>query len=326
MDDGAGRRKFLNCITMLKRFIAPLLMVVGISVADELSFALSPAQNELAEKVTQKTMELNYVEAFNLARKLRLENDGVGCVFQNIIRVSMYDDKGDTTSLKVAAKNLETCKTEGLWDALRNFEIGYVLTETGHSVKGAMQTRSAAGQFEDAKDYESKAFYAIYAYYVDNSFGWLPFKSDNREAYLKILDSGSLRSARFWPLFLTPLIWMHYDRKDYKTGLSLAERGLKKAPNHPVMLQIKADMLYRLERYDEAATIYEKSAADYLERTGKSIRYWCSVLNLIRIYHDAGDDAKSAEQRQKLNDPDYQKLKKWMPGSLIDDLTDRKLI
>lgn len=318
--------KVSKLLIMLKRFIVPLLMVAGFSVADELSFALSPAQNELAEKVTQKTMELNYVEAFNLARKLRLENDGVGCVFQNIIRVSMYDDKGDTTSLKIAAKNLETCKAEGLWDALRNFEIGYVLTETGHSVKGAMQTRSAANQFEDAKDYESKAFYAIYAYYVDNSFGWLPFKSDNREAYLKILDSGSLRSTRFWPLFLTPLIWMHYDRKDYKTGLTLAERGLKKAPNHPVMLQIKADMLYRLERYDEAASIYEKSAADYLERTGKSIRYWCSVLNLIRIYHDAGDETKAAEQRKKLDDPDYRKLKKWMPGSLIDDLTDRKLI
>lgn len=311
---------------MLKRFIVPLLMVAGFSFADEHSFALSPAQNELAEKITQKTMELNYVEAFNLARKLRLENDGVGCVFQNIIRVSMYDDKGDTTSLKVAAKNLETCKTEGLWDALRNFEIGYVLTETGHSVQGAMQTRSAANQFEDAKDFESKAFYSIYAYYVDNSFGWLPFKSDNREAYLKILDSGSLRSARFWPLFLTPLIWMHYDRKDFKTGLSLAERGLKKAPNHPVMLQIKADMLYRLNRYDEAAAIYEKSAADYLERTGKTIRYWCSILNLIRIYHDAGDETKADEQRKKLNDPDYQKQKKWMPGSLLDDLNDRKLI
>ncbi len=318
MEGGALYQKFLDYLLMLSRLFALIFLAAGISFADELSFALSPAQNELAEKVTQKTMELNYVEAFNLARKLRLENDGVGCVFQNIIRVSMYDDKGDTTSLKVAAKNLETCKAEGLWDALRNFEIGYVLTETGHSVKGAMQTRSAASQFEDAKDYESKAFYAIYAYYVDNSFGWLPFKSDNRETYLKILDSGSLRSTKFWPLFLTPLIWMHYDRKDYKTGLSLAERGLKKAPDHPVMLQIKADMLYRLKRYDEAASIYEKSAADYLERTGKSIRYWCSVLNLIRIYHDAGG--------KKLDDPDYQKLKKWMPGSLVDDLTDRKLI
>ena len=58
------------------------------------------------------------------------------------------------------------------------------------------------------------------------------------------------------------------------------------------MLQIKADMLYRLKRYGEAADIYEKSAADYLKRTGKSIRYWCSVLHLIRIYSDKGDRRK----------------------------------
>lgn len=312
--------------SMLSRIITLCFLVCGLAFADGPSFALSPTQNALAEQVTQKTMELDYVEAFNLARKLRLENDGVGCVFQNIIRVSMYDDKGDTASLKIAAKNLESCKAEGLWDALRNFEIGYVLTETGHSVKGAMQTRSAAKMFEDSPDFEAKSFYAIYAYYVDDSFGWLPFKSDNREAYLKELESASIRSKRFWPLFLTPLIWMHYDRKDFKKGLALAEAGLKKAPNHPVLLQIKADMLYRLKRYPEAVSIYEKSAADYLERTGKSIRYWCSVLNLIRIYHDAGDKTKAVEQRNKLNDPEYEKIKKWMPGSLMDDLTDRKLI
>ena len=85
-------------------------------------------------------------------------------------------------------------------------------------------------------------------------------------------------------------------------------------------------MLYRLKRYDEAAAIYEQSAANYLERTGKSIRYWCSVLNLIRIYHDAGNSAKASEQRKKLDDPDYKKLQKWMPESLMDDLTDRNLI
>ena len=326
MEDGAENRKFLNWLIMRSRFIAPIFLVAGMSFADTSSFALSPSQNALAEQVTQKTMQLKYADAFNVARKLRLENDGVGCIFQNIIRVSMYDDKGDTTSLKVAAKNLESCKAEGLWEALRDFEIGYVLTETGHSVKGAMQTRSAAKSFEDAPDFESKAFFAIYAYYVDNSLGWLPFKSDNREAYLKTLDEASLKSERFWPLFLTPLIWMHYDRKDYEKGLSLAERGLKKAPNHPVMLQIKADMLYRLKRYGEAAAIYEKSAADYLERTGKSIRYWCSILNLVRIYHDAGNKAKADEQRKKLDDPEYKKMQKWMPGSLMDDLNDRHLI
>jgi len=311
---------------MFLRFIALLMFLSAMCFAGGSSFALSPGQDSLAELITQKTMELKYGDAFNIARKLRLENDGVGCVFQNIIRISLYDDKGDTASLKVASKNLESCKTEGLWDALRNFEIGYVLTETGHSVKGAMQTRSAAKMFEDSPDFEAKSFYAIYAYYVDNSFGWLPFKSDNRETYLKTLDDASVKSKRFWPLFLTPLIWMHYDRKDFARGLSLAERGLAKAPNHPVMLQIKADMLYRLKRYSEAAAIYEASAADYLGRTGKSIRYWCSVLNLIRIYHDAGDKAKADEQRKKLDDPEYKKLEKWMPGSLMDDLADRKLI
>ena len=311
---------------MFLRFIALLMFLSAMCFAGGSSFALSPGQDSLAELITQKTMELKYGDAFNIARKLRLENDGVGCVFQNIIRISLYDDKGDTASLKVASKNLESCKTEGLWDALRNFEIGYVLTETGHSVKGAMQTRSAAKMFEDSPDFEAKSFYAIYAYYVDNSFGWLPFKSDNRETYLKTLDDASVKSKRFWPLFLTPLIWMHYDRKDFARGLSLAERGLAKAPNHPVMLQIKADMLYRLKRYSEAAAIYEASAADYLGRTGKSIRYWCSVLNLIRIYHDAGEKAKADEQRKKLDDPEYKKLEKWMPGSLMDDLADRKLI
>jgi tetratricopeptide (TPR) repeat protein len=311
---------------MFSRLFIPLLIAVGMSFADNHSFALSATQNALAEQVTQKTMELDYVEAFNLARKLRLENDGVGCLFQNIIHISLYDDKGDTASLKVAAKNLESCKTEGLWEALRNYEIGYVLSETGHAVKGAMQTRSAAKMFEESRELEAQAFYAIYAYYVDNSLGWLPFKSDNRDAYLKTLDEASLKSNRFWPLFLTPLIWIHYDRKDFQKGLELAERGLKKAPNHPIMLQIKADMLYRLKRYDEAAVIYEQSAAEYMERTGKSIRYWCSVLNLIRIYHDAGNETKAKEQRKKLKDPEFEKQKDWMPESLMDDLKDRNLI
>ena len=154
----------------------------------------------------------------------------------------------------------------------------------------------------------------------------MPFKSDNREAYPATLDSASKKSERFWPLFLTPLIWMHYDKEDFSKGLKLAERGLAKAPGNPVMLQIKADMLYRLNRYDEAAGIYEKSAADYLKRTGASIRYWCSVLNLVRIYHDAGKKEKAAEWRAKLDSPKFRALKGWMPGSLMDDLEKRKLL
>ena len=307
----------------------PFILAFALSqaaAADKLTLQLPDGQMDLWIKATESTMALNYGDAQEKAKKLREKNQAAGCVLENIVRISLYDDKGDTAALVKAGELLEKCKTDGLWDALRKFEIGYVQGETGHSVKGAMTTRSAAKMFDDSEELEARAFYAIYAYYIDKSFSWLPFKSDNRELYLATLDTASIKSKRFWPLFLTPLIWMYYDKEDFSTGLKLAERGLARAPKHPVMLQIKADMLYRLKRYGEAADIYEKSAADYLKRTGKSIRYWCSVLNLIRIYNDKGDKEKSQKWRQKLGDPEYKALKKWMPGSLMDDLESRKLL
>lgn len=315
---------FLNWGEMLSRIIFSLLLVCGISFAEGLK--LPADQMELAATVTQKTMALDYDAAFRAAHKLRKMDDGVGCILENVIRISVYDDRGDTTALRQAGEKLEDCKADGMWDALRKFELGYVHSEMGRSVKGALQTRSAAKIFEESNDLEARAFYAIYAYYVDQSFSWLPFKSDNRKEYLSTLAKAVSSSELFWPMFLTPLIWMRYDKEDYKEGLRLSEVGLSKAPGNPVMLQIKADMLYRLKRYDEAAAIYESSAADYLKRTGKSIRYWCSVLNLVRIYNDANNLEKAKAQRAKLNSPEFNAIKKWMPGSLMDDLEKRDLL
>lgn len=312
----------------MKRALALLLMTLTFAFADDVkaTLALSDSQMALWNKVTSLTMSLKYGEAMEAAKEFRKANDGAGCVLENVVRISMYDDKGDTTALIKAGKQLESCKAEGLWEALRKFEFGYVQTETGHSVKGAMTTRSAAKMFEESDELDAKAFYAIYAYYIDQSFSWVPFKSDNRAAYLKTLDEASQKSTRFWPLFLTPLVWMYYDKEDYAMGVKLCDRGLSKAPSHPVLLQMKADMLYRMKRYNDAASLYESSAASYEKRTGKSIRYWCAVLNLIRIYHDAGNQEKSSAWKNKLDDPSYRALEKWMPGSLMDDLNKRDLI
>ncbi len=288
--------------------------------------SLPVEQMEKWVKVTTLTMALDYKGAMEEAKAFRAMNDGAGCVLENVVRISRYDDRGDTTALIQAGKLLENCKADGLWDALRKFEIGYVQNETGHSVRGAMTTRSAAKMFEESDELDAKAFYAIYAYYIDQSFSWLPFKSDNRKAYLATLDEASRKSERFWPLFLTPLVWMYYDKEDFGISLELIERGLSKASGHPVLLQMKADMLYRQKRYEEAAKIYEGSAQSYMKRTGPSIRYWCAVLNLIRIYHDWGKLEKSREWKDRLGDPAYKALKKWMPGSLVDDLKDKKLL
>lgn len=310
----------------IRRVLLAMVAFAFTAFAESANLSLPDSLMALAEKVTSSTMALRYSDAAAQAKQVRKADESVGCVLENVVRISRYDDLGDTAALLRAGSELEKCESDGMWDALRKFELGYVKSETGHAIKGAMQTRSAAKLFEESKDQEARAFYAIYAYYIDNSFSWVPFKSDHRKEYLGVLDSASKNSKRFWPLFLTPLIWMHYDNEDFATGLKLAERGLAKSPNHPVLLQIKADMLYRLKRYGEAAKIYEASAADYLSRTGKSIRYWCSVLNLIRIYNDAGDTKSAGVWREKLKDPAFETLKHWMPGSLMGDLEKRKLL
>ena len=311
---------------MSLRSLAAVAFFVVSAFADSLSLSLPAPLMELAERATARSMALDYDGALSLAKQVRAKDAGAGCVLENVVLVSRYDDLGDTLSLQRAGANLEKCTASGLWEALRKFEIGYVQNETGHSVKGAMTTRSAAKLFEESPELEARAFFAIYAYYVDNSFSWVPFKSDRRAEYLAVLDSASSASKRFWPLFLTSLVWMYYDKGDFNAGLKLSLRGLAKAPDHPVFLQIKADMLYKLRRYKEAAAIYEKSAADYLKRTGKSIRYWCAVMNLVRIYADKGDSQKAESWRKELSDPEFAKWRRWMPASLVDDLKSRDLL
>lgn len=308
------------------RILLIALTFVALAFGESASLALPEPLMTQAVQMTERSMALDYAGAMELAKNVRKSDDGVGCVLENIVRVSRYDDLGDTAALIAAGTNLEKCVSTGLWEALRKFELGYVQSESGHSVKGAMTTRSAAKLFEESPEQEARAFYAIYAYYIDKSFSWVPFKSDRRSEYLAVLDSAATGSRRFWPLFLTSLVWMHYDKGDFNAGLKLSMRGLSKAPNHPVLLQVKADMLYKLKRYKEAAAIYEKSAADYLVRTGKSIRYWCAAMNLVRIYADMGDKAKAEQWRKLLSDPVFKQMRQWMPGSLIDDLESRGVL
>ena len=311
---------------MSLRLFAVVMFFAASAFAGSLSLSLPSPLMELAEKMTERSMALDYDGALSLAKQIRAKDAGVGCVLENVVLVSRYDDLGDTLSLLRAGANLEKCTSSGLWEALRKFEIGYVQNETGHSVKGAMTTRSAAKLFEESGEQEARAFYAIYAYYVDKSFSWVPFKSDRRAEYLAVLDSASSSSKRFWPLFLTSLVWMYYDKGDFNAGLKLSLRGLSKAHDHPVLLQVKADMLYRLRRYREAAAIYEKSAADYRARTGRSIRYWCAAMNLVRIYADQGDAQKAEAWRKELSDPEFAKWRHWMPASLVDDLEKRDML
>ena len=57
-----------------------------------------------------------------------------------------------------------------------------------------------------------------------------------------------------------------------------------------------------------------------------SVRYFCAVGNLARIYLAAGDDEKAKMKAGKFNDPAYEKVEKWMPASLVKDLKKKNLL
>jgi len=290
------------------------------------SLELSGKLKTLALEVTEKTMACEYDKALIAAQKMRPIDAGISCVLENIVRISRFDDRGDTTALKNASVALETCQAHGLWDALREFELGYTKSALGSSIKGALYTRSAAGVFKSSNDIDAEAFYSIYAYYIDDSFGWLPFVSDERDSLLIVLHEASKTSVLFWPLFVTPLVWMHYDREEYQKGLDLLDLALLKAPNHPVFIQMKADMLYRMKRYAEAAFIYEGSAREYEARTGKSIRYWCAAANLVRIYDDMKNIPARNRWQKIMKTKSFEVIRPWMPRSLMDDLAYKNLL
>ena len=291
----------------LSTFLCAIFLGSTATVASEASlFTLPETLQSEAKHTFDFALQTNYSEAYAAIQKIQDKKPGAACVIRGIVRLSEFDDTGDTLALFTAEKELSKCSAEGSWDILREFELGYAHTAMGHSIKGALGTRKAAKKFEDAEDLDAQAFYAIYAYYVDDGLSFLPFVSDHREDYLKILEKGADRSELFW-------------------ALEVVERSLAKSPKNPVFLQMKADMLYKLGRFVEAAKIYEKSASDYLNRTGKSVRYWCAVGNLARIYKEMGDSEKSLQHADLFKSPEYKQIEKWMPASLVKDLKKKKL-
>lgn len=307
-------------------FLGAIFFISAVAVAAEESlFALPETLQSEARRTFELALQANYSEAYAATQKIQAKNPGAACVIRGIVRLSEFDDTGDTLALFTAEKELSKCSADSVWDILREFELGYAHTAMGHSIKGALGTRKAAKKFEDAEDLDAQAFYAIYAYYVDDGLSFLPFVSDHRDDYLEILEKGSARSELFWALYATPLAWMYYDRQEYDKALNVVERSLAKAPENPVFLQMKADMLYKLGRLTEAAKIYEKSASDYLNRTGKSVRYWCAIGNLARIYKEMGKNEKSLQNANLFKSPEYKKIEKWMPASLVKDMKKKKL-
>ena len=241
------------------------------------------SQSEILEHV----YKTDYGKAFEEAKD--------DCVLKGIIFATRFDDLGDTLDLDSAMNALVNCKASGLWEPLRIYEIGLIHSIMGNSLKGILEARNAALEFEKLGDIDSKAFFAAYTYYS-------PFSAFKE----KDLKTGYEQSKLFSPIFANTLIWIYYEEKKYAEALEITNALLKKYPAHPVIMQTKADMLFKLGRSNEAIDIYKISEMLYARRAPNSIRYWCAVANLAKMTND--DFWKN-----KLKSKEYNSIKHRMP-------------
>ena len=101
-------------------FFRALLITVFLSLpalAGPVSLSLPDSLMALSVEVTRQTMSLHYDEALAAAKRVRAADAGVGCILENVVRISLYDDRGDTAALQRAGAELEKCKATGMWDA-----------------------------------------------------------------------------------------------------------------------------------------------------------------------------------------------------------------
>ena len=251
-----------------------------------------------AEKVLEYVYKTEYGKAFSEIS----EEDSSACVLNGIIYISRFDDLGDTLDLDTASYILKICKSNDFWEPIRHYQNALLSSILGKTIKSFMQARTAAQIFEKRTDTDSKAFYAIYGYAVS-------FSKSIKNTYLADLKAGFEQSKMFSPVFGNSLIWYLYEEKKYAEALDIANALLKRYSEHPVILQTKADMLFKLGKVDEAVTIYKQSEQFYAERAPNGIRYWCAVANLAKMTGDVF-------WKEKLKSEEYILIKHWIPKGI----------
>jgi len=250
-----------------------------------------------AESVLENIYKTDYNKAFSEI-SLMAKDDSSKCVLEGIAYVSRFDDLGDTLDLDSALLVLKNCKTGGFWEPLRRYEISFVNSTLGNTLKSILEARNAAIIFEKLGDLDSKAFYAIYTHY-----------NPIAKSKLEDLKNGFENSRLFSPILGNAYMWILYDKKKYAEALEIANTLLKRYPEHPIIMQNRADMLFKLGKVQEAVSIYKESEALYAKRASNSIRYWCTVANLAKM---TGDDF----WKEKLKSVEYKRIMHWMPDGI----------
>jgi tetratricopeptide (TPR) repeat protein len=142
---------------------------------------------------------------------------------------------------------------------------GLVRGKTGDLVSGVINAHRGVKYLEKAVAADSTLFDALvgigsYKYWAGRFYQhlrWLPWIRDERDLGVHMVEKAVRQGMFSYYAGLNSLGWIEFDRNQCESGLSLFRRGLEKYPDSRFFLWGEADCLFRLNRMEDAAAVYE---------------------------------------------------------------------
>jgi hypothetical protein len=252
-------------------------------------------------------------------------------VFKAIILLQQYDDLGDTAniasadSLLLHSENMLSAKFYAkdsaamFWLSLAKLQRGYIKEINGSSISAGIAIRSAANDLAKLSfNSDATAFYAIYAYYMNSAFSWLPFSKTLQ--YIKIIEKQAESSSCFSTYFTHTLAWIYYEEKNFLAAESLMLSHLDIYPDNRISKQNLADFLIAKKEYPKAYDIYKATLLEYENLAPLRIRHLSAMANLAYIHYHTGNFEEAKTYLTPFKDAELKPIIKRLPPTLVDSL------
>lgn len=211
--------------------------------------------------------------------------------------------------------------------SLVHSQDSYLASLEGRNLTSAFSGRKAANlcqslQSEGFDTPDLKGIVGGYLFWKAQSLGALRFAlgGDTRNKGLEWTRSAAASLSPFQEAYRTSLMWIHFERKEFAQGLSLARTGLIFCPGNRLYRQAEGDMLFRLKRYQEALETYRASWAEYAGVESIPANRLAAAGNLARIHLALGRSDSAKAWLDTLDAYRYLGARKWIPPSLVREL------
>ncbi len=314
------------------------IRIVFLLILTKYSALSAKTYEDLFDQATSYSDQQQYDSAITILNEYHASDSSVLYIqtFTAILYMNAFDDLGDTNTLysadsilSLSQSSFEQRKQHSIhdlfWYNIVLLQRAFIMQFHGNTMKSALQIRTASKDLKELTTLkDAQAFAAVYDYYIENTFSWVPF-NDSKQAIPPIVYS-SIHSRWFKQYFIHTLSWIYYEEKRFDKALNTIGLFLSAHPNNRVSLQIKADLLFAKGDNILAETFYLESLKTYNNVAPGSVRHLCAIGNLALIQKKKNNAKMLIHYMSLSTAPQNKHMHKWLPPSLIESLQENDIL